>query len=468
MTCSLDFNDLNYLIGANSPDFSLLAKSYLTQILNLNKKSVFIFLAEEDPVKFFAGFLTAIATESHLFLLNPNWQENEINQVLNLAKPDLIFGNFQDKIRHKNKDNSQIWLENCQSEVRFKSPGLFPPQFPQARIMIPTGGTSGQVKFAIHTWETLSASVQGFSQYFQLAKINSFCILPLYHVSGLMQFVRCFLTGGKLAIASYKKLKQNVNYYSIKPEDYLLSLVPTQLQYLLANNPEWLAKFKLVLVGGAATNNQLLEQARKYQIKIALTYGMTETASGITFLKPEDFLRGNNSNGKILPHAQIMINNPTKPEHKNRVQGIIKVRSKSLFYGYYPHQFKEQRDFITDDIGYVDQNGYLYILGRNSKKIITGGENIFPQEIETVIIATGLVQDVCVFGIPDLKWGEVAVAVYVPKFPHICEDTIKQAIALKLTKYKIPKSWVRVKELPRNEQGKIKYNLLAEDFKLKY
>ena len=75
--------------------------------------------------------------------------------------------------------------------------------------MIPTGGSSGQIKFAIHTWETLKASVQGFTEYFQLKQVNSFCVLPLYHVSGLMQFMRSFTTGGKLAIIPFKTLESS-------------------------------------------------------------------------------------------------------------------------------------------------------------------------------------------------------------------------------------------------------------------
>ena len=73
-------------------------------------------------------------------------------------------------------------------------------------IMIPTGGSSGKVRFAIHTWETLIASVRGFTEHFLINHVNSFCVLPLYHVSGLMQFMRSFTTGGKLVILSLKEL----------------------------------------------------------------------------------------------------------------------------------------------------------------------------------------------------------------------------------------------------------------------
>ena len=73
--------------------------------------------------------------------------------------------------------------------------------------MIPTGGSSGQIRFATHTWETLMASIAGFTQYFQQISVNSFCVLPLYHVSGLMQFLRSFTTGGKLVIQPFKEVE---------------------------------------------------------------------------------------------------------------------------------------------------------------------------------------------------------------------------------------------------------------------
>jgi O-succinylbenzoic acid--CoA ligase len=431
-----------WLIDHDSEELYLLTKSYFEQIKKHQQTNLVIFLGETNPVLFLACFLAAIASNSTLFLLNPNWQANEWQQVFSLVKPDLIWGN----INYPIKPNYPSFNVNQ----------------PPGRIMIPTGGTSGKIKFAIHSWETLTASVRGFSQYFDLQKINCFCLLPLYHVSGLMQFLRSFITGGQLAIASYRQLKQGVKYNFNWP-DFFISLVPTQLQYLLENNPQWLAEFKTVLVGGAPAGNYLLEQARKQQISIALTYGMTETASGIAILKPEDFIEGNNSSGRILPHAKVIIERP-KNSLAFQPTGIIKIESESLFCGYYPHKLTGQKTLITDDIGYLDGQGYLHIIGRNSRKIITGGENVFPSEVEAIILATELVKDICVLGKSDPKWGEIVTAIYVPKKEQIAEETIKQAISKKLSKYKIPKLWLQVNNIPRNQQGKVNYTILAQKY----
>ena len=330
--------------------------------------------------------------------------------------------------------------------------------------MIPTGGSSGKIKFAIHTWETLMSSVRGFQEYFQVQPINSFCVLPLYHVSGLMQFMRSFTTGGNLIILpSYKDIFHKKEW-NINPNEFFISLVPTQLQNLL-QNPEtanWLSNFHTVLLGGAAAWEELFDAARKYQIKLAPTYGMTETASQVATLKPEDFLAGNNSNGQVLPHAKIIVQNESREILGQNQIGNISIKANSLALGYYPNIFNNSESLATDDLGFFDSQGYLKIVGRNSQKIITGGENVFPVEVEAAILATGLVNDVCVIGLPDKYWGEVVTAIYVANNFDVSRENLLFTIDGKLSKFKQPKSWVKVESLPRNSQGKINRELLKE------
>ena len=118
---------------------------------------------------------------------------------------------------------------------------------------------------------------------------------------------------------------------------------------------------------------------------------------------------------------------------------------------------------MTDDLGYLDDNGYLYLVGRDSHKIITGGENVFPTEVEAAIWSTQLIKDVCVIGLSDQKWGQVVTAIYVPlNSEHDLDllDLIQQKIQLQLAKYKQPKKWIQVNSLPRNDRGKINYQLV--------
>ena len=397
-----------------------------------------IFIVESHPIDLIAAFLAGVITGANIFLCDPRWQQQEWQQVLNLVRPNIIFGKQEIK---------NLVLE-ISSNHNHKNAIKYSPS-KESLIMIPTGGSSGKIKFTMHNWSTLSASVAGFKKYFSSQKINSFCTLPLYHVSGLMQFMRSFITGGNLIICPYKAITNKE--LAINTRDYFISLVPTQLQLLIDSIPLKIAKFKTVLLGGASIPRSLLDEARKYNIPLAPTYGMTETASGIVTLKPEDFLAGNNSNGLVLPHAKVTI------ESKASDIGSIKIQCDSLCLGYYPHYFDNSYIFATDDLGYFDRDDYLYLVGRNSQKIITGGKNVFPAEVEAAILNTKLVKDVCVIGTGDRKWGEAVTAVYIPLQPNHNLNVIKERLNLQLANYKQPKNWIEVDSLPRNNRGKINY-----------
>ena len=173
---------------------------------------------------------------------------------------------------------------------------------------------------------------------------------------------------------------------------------------------------------------------------------MTETASQIATLKPDEFLKGKFNSGKILPHAKIIIDNQP---------GNINIQSQSLALGYYPQIWENRNNFVVDDIGFLDNQDYLHIIGRNSDKIITGGENVYPTEIESAIRKTQMVIDVCVIGIADKHWGQALTAIYTPKNKNISHIEIQNQLKNQLSKFKIPKYWISLANLPRNVQGKI-------------
>jgi o-succinylbenzoate---CoA ligase len=446
LTYLKQLSEREWLIDYECDRFYSLVEKFVTRLTDLKNKNCLpiIFLAETDSFNFLAAFLAIVTTKCHLFLGNPHWKQQEWQQIYNLVKPDLVIG------------SSLLLNLDSFSTIGIKQL----PNEQEPKIMIPTGGSSGNLRFAIHTWETLTASVRGFTQYFERDIVNSFCILPLYHVSGLMQFFRSFLTGGKFTIVPYYILKTEEKI-NIDIQDFFISLVPTQLQFLLQSHSKWLSEFYTVLLGGAPALPTLIEQAKNARIKLALTYGMTETASQIVTLKPEDFLNNNISSGRVLPHAKVTIRSDTGQLLEAEKLGLITIESESLCWGYYP-EYKRQKLFQTDDIGYFDTHGYLHIIGRNSQKIITGGENVFPAEVEAVILETQLVTDVIVIGLPDAKWGQVITAIYVPKQKEISVDKIALAIKDKISRYKQPKHWISVASLYRNEQGKVDYKKIQE------
>lgn len=457
-----DLGERNWLIGGDSLQFQQIAEELYLELtyLSISGTPPKIILAEREPTRFLASFIAACAAGCPVFLCNPDWGTQEWEQVLNLVQPNIILGT----------PNVQFPIPlglSVRVASRREVETLFPisPLSTQhsALIMIPTGGSSGQIKFAIHTWETLTASVQGFTEYFQLNQVNSYCVLPLYHVSGLMQFMRSFTTVGNLAIVPFKTL-ESAQIPNIESTNFFISLVPTQLQRLLQNPEliEWLSQFKTVLLGGAPAWDELLEKARFYRIPLAPTYGMTETASQIATLKPDDFLNGKVSSGQILPHAQVTIRNQQGETLDTNQTGNIIIQAKSLALGYYPKISENQDYFQVDDLGFLDEQGHLNIVGRSSHKIITGGENIYPAEIESAIRATQVVADVYVIGIPDKYWGQVLTAIYVPKNSNTTIVEIQTLLKNKLSKFKIPKHWIPIPTLPHNSQGKINRQQLQQ------
>jgi o-succinylbenzoate---CoA ligase len=373
----------------------------------------FISIATTDRVEFIALLMAGLRLGIPIFLGNPQWGSIEWAQVADLTTR-------VDRQLHQNL------------------------------IMIPTGGSLGKIKFTVHSWETLSASVWGFRDFYEVEEINSVCTLPLYHVSGLMQLMRSLLTDGKLSISDSHYIYEDTANCILS--NYFISLVPTQLHKLLDLAPEWLSQFKTILIGGAPPSLELLAKARAARLPLALTYGMTETGSQITSLKSAEFLAGNNSCGRVLPHAQIELRSIGADGI-----GSISIASKSLMLGYFPH-LDRSAYFEPDDLGSIDDRGYLTIIGRTSDKIISGGENIYPIEVVNAIMATGLVDDVWVFGVSDRYWGQIVTAIYVPKDLELSVDILKGSIAGKVSKYKIPKSWIKVDRIPRNALGKVILN----------
>lgn len=456
----------NWLVGQDAQAFLTLAETLAQEfaIAKNDTRGQSILLAEPDPIRFLAGFLAAHSTYPQVFLGNPQWGTVEWQQALALAQPDQVWGNCAYLKQPSASQNLDLYQQSMPSPPKLSNHS-------EKLILIPTGGSSGTIRFVMHRWDTLAAAVSGFQEYFQIATVNSLCVLPLYHVSGLMQFMRSFLSEGMLQIMTFKALKIG-QALPVNPSDWFISLVPTQLQALLTRPVlvQWLSQCKTIFLGGAPSWPQLLDQARIRGLPLAPCYGSTETAAQITALKPNDFLAGNQSVGQMLPHAQVTIVDEQEQPVNAGTLGQVQIRSDSLALGYYPHGWSKQpfterattspTIFKTDDAGYLDEQGYLTLVGRLSNKIITGGENVFPAEVESAIRATGLVIDVAVLGMPDSYWGQCVTAVYVPHVPTLVAEEICAALQDSIARFKHPKVWIPVDSLPRNAQGKLNQQTL--------
>ena len=369
-------------------------------------------IEESSPGAFMAAFATAVGEGGPVFLADPAWSGIERAQLAALLA------------RHASPD----------------------PGAGRGWLMVPSGGSGGELKFARHDDETMAAAVLGFSRHFGAKPVNAVGVLPLHHVSGLMAWMRCVLTGGQYRAWDWKRLEAGDPPVLPVEGDWFLSLVPTQLQRLLTR-PElvvWLRQFRAIFVGGGPVWPELAATAARAELPLSLSYGMTETAAMVAAQRPADFLGGERDCGTALPHARIEI----------AAEGIVKVTGDSVFRGYWP-DWQETRSFEAGDLGHLDVRGRLSILGRRDAVVITGGKKVLPAEVEVALRETGEFSDVAVIGVPDSEWGQVLVACHPAATPPPDLAKVEKLLAGRLASHQRPKRFVAVDAWPRNAQGKV-------------
>lgn len=324
-------------------------------------------------------------------------------------------------------------------------------------LCLPTGGTSGGIRFARHDEHTLGASIAGFRAHFGIDKVNALDVLPASHVSGLMARIRCAATGGEHVAWSWKQLEAGEwPELPTKADGRFLSLVPTQLQRLLANAAavDRLRRFRAVFLGGGPVWTELADSAAAAGVPVVTAYGMTETGAMVVAQTPAEFAAGDRSCGRPMAHARIEVIDELSGESLPQGStGVVRITGESLFRGYWPEK-RGMRSLLTDDLGRFDANGRLSILGRRDAVIITGGKKVHPAEVEAALRLSGEFSDVAVIGVPDAQWGRMVVACHPPCAEAPDSGKIDAALA-GLAAYKRPKKILSIAPWPLSAVGKL-------------
>ena len=395
-----------------------------------------VLIAERDPVRFAAAFFAAVHLRVPVILANLRWGRAEWQEFGGLANPAVVFGKCP-----------------LDTAKRDRIPNPAP-----STILIPTGGSGGGgIKLAVHRWETLAAAWDGLSGFLGPGPLDSCCVLPLYHVSGLLQLVRSFLSGGRIAFPEFAALQAG-RFPDFGPGCLCLSVVPTQLQRLLTQKrlAKRLADARAVFMGGAPAGVSVLRKAREWRIPLVPTYGMTETAAMVTALPPDEFLAGDASAGRPLRHAAVEVVREDGSLSAVGEAGRIRVRGRSLFRGYHGRKRSgPEGAFLTEDEGRFDRLGRLTVLGRRDRMIITGGEKVDPHEVEQAMLETGAVKEALVVGWPDEEWGRRLVAFYTSAGVRTAPAKWEDELRAELAAYKVPKLIIEVPMLPLDGRGKV-------------
>ncbi|WP_165980672.1 o-succinylbenzoate--CoA ligase [Macrococcus carouselicus] len=317
-----------------------------------------------------------------------------------------------------------------------------------------TSGTTGVQKAVPHTFENHVASAERCKESFPFDEQTKWLlVLPLYHISGLSVLVRSVMVG--FTVILFDKFDREAIVRAIAEEGVThISLVPQTLEWLLDAG---LKRHQLqgLLIGGARLDARTLEECQKRQLPVYTSFGMTETTSQFITASPLDMVNHPNSVGPVTDDIKVAA--PLNGA------GEILVRGANVMSGYlYPEEanrsaFSEDF-FMTGDVGMI-KNGYLYVLDRRKDLIISGGENIYPSEIEQLILSIPDISACSVVGLPDDKWGEVPALVY--ESDSELDDKIDETLKV-MAKYKRPVLYKRIAELQRTRNGKISRHRVRE------
>lgn len=325
-----------------------------------------------------------------------------------------------------------------------------------------TSGTTGKPKGVSQCFDNHFASALATQENMAITDQDCWlCSVPLFHISGLSIIVRQLVLGCSIRLYPMFDAKK-VTEDLVQGKGTVISVVTTMLQELLAIYPEkgYSTKFKGCLLGGGPISTKALAQCETFGIPVIQSYGMTETCSQIVALQFADASKHRGSAGK--PLKGIMLKIIDKEGHTlaaNQI-GEILVKGKNVVKNYLngtswqTEKWTSDGWFKTGDMGYLDEAGYLYLVSRLSELIISGGENIYPTEVEHTLLEMPEISEIAVVGEEDLKWGAVPVA-YIVGDSSLTVEKIHAFTKHSLAKFKQPKKLYFCEQLPKTASGKV-------------
>jgi malonyl-CoA/methylmalonyl-CoA synthetase len=337
-----------------------------------------------------------------------------------------------------------------------------------------TSGTTGRSKGAMLTHDNLASNALTLVEYWQFGRDDVLIhALPIFHTHGL--FVACnviFLAGASMLFFSRFDSSQIIAAFG---RATTMMGVPTFYVRLLADPRLPSARLdgmRLFISGSAPLLPETFNAwAERTGHRILERYGMTET--GMNTSNPYEGERVPGTVGLPLPDVELRVTDPATGEALATGEiGMIEVRGPNVFKGYWRmpektrQEFRPDGFFITGDLGRIDENGYVHIVGRGKDLIISGGFNVYPKEVEAEIDLLPGVAESAVIGIahPDLGEGVTAIVVR-REGATLDEAAVIEGLRDRLARYKQPKRVIFVDELPRNTMGKVQKNILRETYK---
>ncbi|MCX8111501.1 MAG: AMP-binding protein [Syntrophorhabdaceae bacterium] len=419
-------------------------------------------------------YFGVIKTGAIAVTLSNTLSYNELAFLISHAKPRYIF-TTEDKLESLLKIRNDEYIEGiiCEGgdfdlqQLMNKGTGSFKAvdcDRNDTAAILYTGGTTGTPKGVMLSHENII-----FSSYNVMfcerstEKDRALCFLPLNHVFGQIHIMNStIMSGGCLEIMPFFDIDRTLD---AAREGRITKLfgVPTIYARMLSikNLKDKLGKVRYCFSAAASMAVEVIRQWKEETgLDIYEGYGMTESASAVTYNHFHRHVAG--SVGSPVNGVEVQLRDSYGNMVDEGKEGEICIRGHNIMKGYLNNAegtkdvFWGDGWFRSGDIGYFDEDGYLYIVDRIKDMIITGGENVYPREVEEVIFKIPNVQECAVIGLPDPEWGERVVACVVP-YKGMSLDPFKMKAFLKscLSAYKVPKDIMILDELPKSATGKL-------------
>ena len=414
-----------------------------------------IAILSDNSVMMAIYVLATMVVHKELLLLNVHLKPKEIENQLAQLDVTTVLHSVERREQLPNSISTIVFesLERILSDEEADDTFDWTFEDRDIAVIMNTSATTGQFKSVPLRWGQIRAHVQASKEVLgKTEQDNWLMVLTLFHVSGLSILLRSLYNGTAVTILpKYDKAQvlkliesENINMMSLVPT-ILTQLEPSIIHHNL----------RVILLGGEFIPMALIDACEKKSLPIYKTYGMTETFSQSVTFSVLDYPHKRDSVGKPLPGMQVRIDKPDA----DRV-GEIHLTGPMVMTGYIDKE-PIDGDLNTDDIGYVDEDGFVYILNRRKDLIISGGENIYPKELEDLVYTLPSVKECAVVPVPDPKWGQVpALFVAFHDGESMTADAILSFMTKSLARYKVPKYVTILSALPRNGTGKIVRNEL--------
>lgn len=399
----------------------------------------------------------AIRLGAVLVPLNAQLTRSELQERLASARPRLVVAPPEADVPPGCERLSVPAADPAHDALAQAAPRAagYVPAGDSPQCLIYTSGTSGRSKGAVLTMSQHAWAARGSEWALGHDPEDAWLLtLPLFHVGGQAILLRAIWAGTRVvALPRFdaRRVAQHLTDGSVS----LASLVPTMLQRVLEAAPaphRFSPVMRAVLIGGGRAEPDLLRQAHAQGIPVRSTFGMTETASQAATLEAGQAPEGLETSGTPLIGVDVRIAEPG-PDGV----GEIAVRGPQVISGYWGEDSRRPDDwFFTGDMGRLDAQGRLVVVDRRTDLIVSGGENVYPAEIERVMATHPHVRAVAVVGVFDPEWGQSAVGVVVPAPGAAPTPEALAAFAAEhLARYKVPRRWVLVTALPLTASGKV-------------